>query len=196
MRVGIVLIALVVGGCAQVMSTVRPARTGSFPMFSVIGKTLAGAQETAAVEGKTGTMDVKETECNDESVAEGTICDQSPPAGQSVLATTPWIVYVQKKRDPMFPDVTGLLPDEATRKIKAAGWSEIDVREMERPPEGCQAGRVCTTTPKPNTRAYQKLPVSVFVRGVTAPTPSSPEGGRAEPATTPPAEERKPDPIF
>ncbi len=190
MRNAIILLLVVAAGCATVLKTVRPPREGQFPMPDLRGKTKSGAADRLAAEGKTGSLDVQEIDCNDEAVKEGTVCNQTPEPGQTTQAGGPTVVYIQAKRNPKMPNVVGKLPEEARKILAETGFHDVDVRVLERTRKGCLPKRVCVTSPEAGVRASFKTQKTLWLPPdeVLRPTPTD---GSAE--SQPPPEEEKPE---
>jgi beta-lactam-binding protein with PASTA domain len=148
-----ILFVLEVAGCNAVMKTAgvpsgsvtptEPGRSGQFPMPDLSGQTRSEAEATLVAAGKTGGVDVKETDCGDEAVKEGTVCGQTPEPGQTTSAGTPTVIYLQSKRNPKMPDVIGRLPDEAKRILAEAGFHQVEVKTLDTPRRGCVRRRGC-----------------------------------------------------
>ena len=178
-------------GCAGLIKAARPPRQGQFPMPDLRGKTTGDVKETLAVEGKTGSLDVKEIDCNDEGVKEGRVCGQTPEPGQTTQAGGPTLVYVQGKRKTKMPDVTGKAPDEAKRILAEAGFHDVEIRTLERSRPGCVPRRVCVTSPEAGVRAAPGTQKVLFLAPDDAPA-TRPAAG--DPPTG--VKDEKPEAIF
>jgi len=202
----LLLVLLAAGGCAGLIKAARPARTGQFPMPSLIGKTKGQAEDTLAVEGKTGGLDVQVTDCKDEAVKEGTICEQTPEPGQTTQAGGPTVVYIQGKRDARMPDVVGKTVEEAKKILAEAGFTVVEVRTLETPRAGCVPKRICVTSPEAGVRAHPTVPKSLFlppdddqppVHATTDGKPDQPGDDQGDkPKDEKPKDEEKPKDIF
>ncbi len=193
----IIAALLTSAGCAGLIKAARPPRQGQFPMPDLRGKTTGEVKETLAVEGKTGSLDVQEIDCNDESVKEGKVCGQTPEPGQTTQAGGPTLIYIQAKRNTKMPDVTGKTAEEAKQTLAEAGFQEIEVRTLERPRPGCVPKRVCVTSPEAGVRAAPQTPKTIFLSPDEQPV-SPPEAGKTPPGKPDDGQkdEKPPEAIF
>lgn len=138
-------------GCA-VLSSVGGAigveRPGSFPMPEVRKLSEQDARKKLLAEGKIGDIDVQRTDCGDDEIAPGLVCNQAPVPGAETSARTPAVLYLQsERRYATMPDVVGKTVEEARRILNEAGFRNITVRESSDAPGTCEPKTVCATQP-------------------------------------------------
>ncbi len=190
-----------VSGCSEIIKTVRPKRTGSFALPDVKGMTVSEAKTALAMDGVTGTIDVRDNICGTEDPTPvGHVCYQSPGAGQMVYGDLPVQLGVAVPKDHggkgkdawiLMPDVRGKSVKEARAILGKAGMKDLVVTQDTM----CQDGPdvVCETSPPTGTHAYLHVQNQLYVGEPKAKPPQDPKPEKKPDKDKQPDKDKKPD---